>query len=725
MLKDSGITSRLIFLIVSGCIIIFVVILSFNYDYTKKILLQNAEDIAKNKAYREVNKMETVLTSIEKVPYNSVFLLESFANNKSNLLKIINLIVKNNSEIYGSAIAYEPYAYDKKQKYFSPYYFKKDNKLKLSYLGGENYNYFEMDWFKTPKGQNHAGWSEPYYDEGGGSIIMTTYSVPFYKNVDGKKVFLGVMTADVSLSWLEEIVSSIKIFKTGFGFLISKKGTIITHPNKSLIMNSTIFSIAQDTKNNKLYEIGKAMVEGKSGIVFLEDFNGRKDCWLYYAPLVSQGWSLCVVFPHEELLAYIDHLQKIIFLIGIIGIIILATVIAVITASIIRPLKGLTHATMGIADGDLNIDIPSAKNNDEVGKLSNALIHMRDSLKAMKHIQHLNAELEKRNNFIREVFGRYLSDEIVTSIISTPKGLELGGKKQRLTIMMTDLRGFTSMSERLSPEAVVSMLNNYLGVMTDIIIKYNGTIDEFIGDAILVIFGAPIWSEDHAKKATACAIEMQLAMDNVNLWNKDKGVPEIEMGIGINTGEVVVGNIGSVKRSKYGIVGSQVNLTSRIESYTIGGQILVSEETVKDCRDILIIKNTSEVHAKGVNHPIKISDIIGIKGEYNLHINKTDEIMRKIEGRQQVQYSVIDGKRTDENLNQAIILEIGRHEAIIEATSKVRDYTNIKLAIIGNNADILFDDIYCKVLSSLDYPKVKIHFTSISNEAVKYLENLV
>jgi sigma-B regulation protein RsbU (phosphoserine phosphatase) len=723
--KNRGITSKLIFLIVSGCSIIFVIILSFNYDYTKKILLQNAQDIAKNKAYAQVNKIEIVLKSIERVPSNSIFLIDSFSFNKADMLKLIKMIVERNDEIYGSTIAYQPYAYAKDKKYFSPYYYKQDNKLKFKYLGGSNYNYFDMDWFKSPKYLNKPTWSEPYYDKGGGNILMATYSVPFYKNDSAGKVFLGVMTSDVSLTWLEEILSSIKIFKTGFGFLISKKGTIITYPNKELIMRSTIFTIADATNNKMLHDIGNDMISGKSGIVFLDDFNGKKDCWLYYAPLSSQGWSLCVVFPNNELLAYLDRLQKIIFFIGVMGIIILATIIALITASIIRPLKGLTSATMGIADGNLNIDIPSARLNDEVGKLTNALIYMRDSLKAMKHIQHLNAELEKRNNFIREVFGRYLSDDIVTTIISTPKGLELGGKKQRLTIMMTDLRGFTSMSERLTPEAVVSMLNNYLGVMTEIIIKFQGTIDEFIGDAILVIFGAPVWTEDHAKKAAACAISMQIAMKEINQWNRAKGFPDIEMGIGINTGEVVVGNIGSVKRSKYGIVGSQVNLTSRIESCAIGGQILVSEETVKDCGSILKIKNVTEARFKGVNHPIKISDIIGIEGEYNLNLTKLSDPLRKLKTEQQIYYSVIDGKRTDENQNNAVILELSNHQAIILASSKVRDFTNLKLSIIGSIGEIIFDEIYCKVISSLEYPMIKIYFTSMPNEADIYLRNLL
>ena len=146
-------------------------------------------------------------------------------------------------------------------------------------------------------------------------------------------------------------------------------------------------------------------------------------------------------------------------------------------------------------------------------------------------------------------------------------------------MIMTDLRGFTSLSERLAPERVVAMLNRYLTTMVTVIKQYQGTIDEFIGDAIFVLFGAPVWQEDDAQRAVACAVAMQLAMAAINEQNREDDLPEIEMGIGVHTGQVVVGNIGSPERMKYGVVGSHVNLTSRIQSYTTGGQILISETT--------------------------------------------------------------------------------------------------------------------------------------------------
>jgi adenylate cyclase len=190
---------------------------------------------------------------------------------------------------------------------------------------------------------------------------------------------------------------------------------------------------------------------------------------------------------------------------------------------------------------------------------------------AYRALEQMAKELQLHNRFIRKTFGRYLTDDVVKSLLESPEGLKLGGERRKVTLMMTDLRGFTSMSGRLAPEQVVAMLNRYLGTMVEVIQEYQGTIDEFIGDAIFTLFGAPVQRDDDAERAVACAMAMQLALAGVNAQNRAAGLPEVEMGIGIHTGEVVVGNIGSDRRTKYGVVGSHVNLTARIESYTVGG----------------------------------------------------------------------------------------------------------------------------------------------------------
>ena len=221
-------------------------------------------------------------------------------------------------------------------------------------------------------------------------------------------------------------------------------------------------------------------------------------------------------------------------------------------------------------------------------------------------------QLEKREQFIRQTFGRYISDAIVEEILEKPEGLQLGGDLRNVTLMMSDIRSFTTLVEHLPPEQVVALLNRYLGKMTDIILRHGGTIDEFLGDAVLAAFGAPTECEQHATQALTCAIEMQAAMAEVNAENRADGLPEVEMAIALNTGWVVAGNIGSERRSKYGFVGHQVNVTSRIEDDARPNEILVSEQTLLSSdQSQFIVGDGRAIHAKGMAGTLTVYPIEG------------------------------------------------------------------------------------------------------------------
>jgi adenylate cyclase len=339
----------------------------------------------------------------------------------------------------------------------------------------------------------------------------------------------------------------------------------------------------------------------------------------------------------------------------------------------------------------------------------------------------LNAALELRNRFIRETFGSYLSDEIV-DVILKKGGLKIEGEKGRATILMADLRGFTSLSERLSAEDVVAMINIYLETMTEIIQKYQGTIDEFIGDAILVIFGAPILRPDDPLRAVACAVEMQLAMASVNDRNRQAGYPEVALGIGINTGEVVMGNIGSNKRIKYAVVGRAVNLTARIESYTVGGQIFISESTLYECGDICRIDTATKVMPKGVKKPLTIYEVGGIGGDFQLFLPPKKEIAW-IELKQglPIQFTVVDWKHTGELGHRGAITKMSTK--MVEIHSEVLPFplANLRISLYDPDDREIADDLYGKVVAHLSEspPAFLVHFTSVPPEAETFLAKLL
>ena len=331
------------------------------------------------------------------------------------------------------------------------------------------------------------------------------------------------------------------------------------------------------------------------------------------------------------------------------------------------------------------------------------LTELRDAVKAMQRIRQLNNQLELRNKLLSETFGRFLSDEIVRQLLDTPDGLLLGGKKRTLTIMMSDLRGFTAMSEQMEPQSLIAMLNHYLGAMTDVIQRYNGTIIEFIGDGILAIFGAPAESEHHAEDAVAAAVAMQMQMRAVNEWNASRGFPVLEMGIGLNTGEVIVGNIGSEKRTKYGVVGSHVNLCGRIESYTIGGQILISPRTLEMIRSDLEVAQELEVYPKGVKGALVLSHITGIGEPYCLSsvMESENEQLKNVSI--PIGFKKIADKHCSDTVFDGIITAINGKHAVLKTQTPIQLFENICLCAEN--------EVFCKVIGEQDHG-LRLRFTA-------------
>ncbi len=342
--------------------------------------------------------------------------------------------------------------------------------------------------------------------------------------------------------------------------------------------------------------------------------------------------------------------------------------------------------------------------------------------RAMEESRRLTAELERHNQFIRKTFGRYLSKEVVESLLSSPEGLRLGGEKRSITIMMSDLRGFTALSEKLDPEQVVAVLNNYLGKMADIVTAYNGTIDEFIGDAILALFGAPIHREDDAERAVVCALQMQLAMRQVNEENRENGFPELEMGIALNTGECVVGNIGSQKRAKYGVVGSHVNLTGRIESYTVGGQILMSKATAEAVGAELKLGDELQLGAKGFREPVTVYELLGIGGGHNLLLPARSEEIRTLVREIPITIDVIEGKHVSGDSIEGKLVALSMGEAAISSAKVMERLANLRLRFTGLNGVIIPGDLYAKVTACEESHYV-LRFTSVPEEIKSFLRS--
>jgi adenylate cyclase len=343
--------------------------------------------------------------------------------------------------------------------------------------------------------------------------------------------------------------------------------------------------------------------------------------------------------------------------------------------------------------------------------------------RAMGEIRRLNDELQRRNQFIRRTFGRYLNDEVVASLLETPEGTRLGGEKRTVTLLMSDLRGFTAAADRLEPEQVVRLLNNYLGAMSEVITRFQGTIDEFIGDGILALFGAPLDREDDAARAAACAVAMQLAMAEVNETNRGDGLPEVQMGVAVHTGEVIVGNIGSQTRAKYGVVGTNVNLTARIESFTLPGQVLVSQSTVDSARETLVLGESRSFQAKGFKDPITAYELKGVHGPQDTLLPEAEEEMRPLAREILVSFTVVDGTHVRQASAEGRFVRASPSGAWVSSEQKAPPRANVRIRVRDEAGTELPVDLYGKVVEGESDGGFVVRFSSAPPEVVELIRS--
>ncbi len=355
-------------------------------------------------------------------------------------------------------------------------------------------------------------------------------------------------------------------------------------------------------------------------------------------------------------------------------------------------------------------------------------------LQAAREIMRLNQKLKSRNELLYQVFGQYFSDKVVEVILEHPEGAAIGGEKRDLTVMISDLRGFTSLSEELEPEAVTRLLNFYFDKMTEEITRYRGTVIEFLGDGVLAVFGAPIASENHTCDAIAAGIEMQNRMTDINEFCKKQGYPLLEMGIGIHSGEAFIGNVGSEKIMRYNVVGKVVNESSRIESYSVGGQVLVSKEALDKVTVSVEVHNHMEIMAKGIHKPVEVCEVAAIGGEYGCAIQnvKFDAVVTVAIPiwfqLYRIEEKVVVGKPVTAKLEQfclkraVVTLQTDQETKILPDHLEI--YSDVEIFAVQEDGNRIFDGVYAKIVDVKENTLV-LHFTHVNHGFQQFAESVV
>jgi len=710
--------TRLILSIGGAAALIFISAFSYNYLVSRRTVIAEVEERAKNLTLSISHQIEAVLRGVEGVPKAIASLMEIQSLSREGLVPLIEKSLIFNPDIFGIAIAHEPYAISPELKFCAPYGFRGKDGIEFNFLGTDSYNYFILDWYQISRETGRAHWSNPYYDEGGGEILMATYSVPFFSLRGEKRHLMGVATADISLEWLKELLDGVKVYRSGYAFIISQNGDFITHPADELVMRESLFSLSEALNDPEIRLVGRDMIRGEKGFAEVKDFLTGGNSYLYYAPVGSSGWSLGIIFPASELLADVVGLTRKLAAIGIAGLILMCVVIVLLARGITRPLRTLSDSTAGLGKGDFSVKAP------ETG--ASEIRHLARSFNALG--RQLEEYIEKRD-FIRDTFGRYVTAEVVKRLMESADGLALGGEKRELTIMMSDLRGFTALTSQMEPERVVLFLNRYLSRMIEILMDHRAVIDEIIGDGILAFFGAPEPMEDHALKAVSCALKMQLAMEEINTVNEREGLGHLEMGIAVNTGDVVVGNIGSERRTKYGVVGAQVNFTGRMESFTVGGQILISPSTFERLSGVIEPGEQLKVQMKGVPAPVTLYEVKGLGEPYNIRLARIDDELRHLSSPIKVNIYRIKDKVVSGTGESALVVAINPKSATLVCSGMLKLWEDLRVDAADEKDPGERRSLFVKVMAVKEVPGEKqeasVRFTWVAPAFYKTINEIM
>ncbi len=369
-------------------------VVGYGYISARRMLEAELAVSARQIAGTTASRIEAVEVAVEKVVHGLALTVENHPpQSREEIFQLLRQVVGSNSEIYGAAVAMEPYGLPGVQM-TAPYVFRQQNELKTDDLAKEGYGYHHQDWYTVPRELKKAVWSEPYFDEGGGGVVMVTYSVPVFRDSQ-KKTLLGVVTCDISLDWLAELLRAMPLGE-GYAFIISHNGTFISHPQKELILSENIFDRALRSSDESLRRLGQQMTGGQAGFIPYSSPATGKEGWLVYLPVAASGWSLGVMFPRDELMNKVADLARKEIGVGLAGFGALLVLVLAIARSITRPLRQLDQSARDLSRGDLDAPIPYIAGADEVARLAESFSIMRSEIKVYMEVLAETAAAKER-----------------------------------------------------------------------------------------------------------------------------------------------------------------------------------------------------------------------------------------------------------------------------------------------------------------------------------------
>jgi adenylate cyclase len=403
---------------------------------------------------------------------------------------------------------------------------------------------------------------------------------------------LGRLEVLVSYDHLMQDILTEGWMQTQMACLVNNEGQYLAHSNP-VMQSRHCLGETQDPLELKMF---LAMKEKPYATLVQEGYSPEHV--IGYYKLESAPWAIMLHAQGSQILAPLLRFRFYFILGGLVCLTAVLVLIRLVLKPVVTAIRRMAAKAGSVAQGDYGEPLP-VTGSDEIGQLTVSFNQMV-------------AGLQERD-FISNTFGRYVDQEIARELLSRPEASRMGGEKREVVILFSDVRGFTPLAETLTPEATIHLINRHFARMIEVIQTHRGIIVDFLGDAILAFFDpleGPL--EPVVGQALNCALQMQDAVKAENLVEPD--FPPIHLGIGLHAGEVVVGNIGSPKRAKYGIIGSSVNLTHRIQGQAQAGEVIISEAVFHHSPELLAVPRSFQTHLKGIAQPVTLYAVEGLGG---------------------------------------------------------------------------------------------------------------
>ena len=358
---------------------------------------EEATKHAQSELANAIHQIDAVLNAVEIAVENTAWLVPNRLSTPDFMYDITTRLLQNNDFICGSAVAFEPDYYASKGHYYSPYSYKdSDGNILTKQLGSDTYDYHYMDWYQIPKLLNESYWSEPYFDDGGGNMMMTTYSKPLFDEYGN---LYAVITADLSLEWLTDLVGDIHAFNNSYNLMVSRNASYIVHPNRDLILNETIFSSSYGDEDEALKKLQDDMVNCRAGEI-LRNKDGEKRV-IFYSPVETTCWSVAIVCPRSELYAGVKKMSNILIVLGLLSLLLMLVTSYTGIRAVVAPVEEFSEVAKKIADGEFSSKLPKINSQDELKDLHDSFEYMQHSL--VQYIDELKSSTANKERIESEL----------------------------------------------------------------------------------------------------------------------------------------------------------------------------------------------------------------------------------------------------------------------------------------------------------------------------------